>query len=104
MLRARSRRLAEYLRVPLPVILLSPESALVFVLAETGVRGHLTVGQIERGVAGGLDVFDAQGDLIDYLSGRRIRSWCVVDALGKPLDGYRQILPEDLPKLFPDGI
>jgi hypothetical protein len=94
------------------VTVLSPEKVLVYVLAESGVRGHLTAGRIERGVqgsggAGGLDVFDAQGNRIDYLSGRRIRSWCLVDTLGRPLDGdkdgWREILPEDLPNLFPDG-
>jgi len=60
-------------------------------------------GRIERSPDGGLEVFDAQGERIDYLSGHRIRSWCVVDALGRSIDGWREIRAEDLPKLFPDG-
>ena len=79
---------------------LSDEAILVYILTETGVRGHLTEGKIRRGPTGRLDVFDARGNRIDYLSGNRLRSWCLVDALGKPIDGWREILPEDLPKMF----
>jgi len=82
------------------VTALSSERILVYVLASSGVRGKLTTGRIERNADEGLDVFDAQGDRIDYLSGGRIRSWCVVDVLGKRVDGYGEILPEDLPKIF----
>ena len=79
----------------IPVVL-SEGVCLVYVLAESGVRGHLTSGRIERQSSGKLTVFDVRGDLFEYLSGGRIRSWCVVGPDGKPVDGWNQILPEDL--------
>lgn len=79
---------------------LSDDAVLVYILAETGVRGHLTAGRIERRPDGTLDVYDARGKRFDYLSGNRLRSWCVVDATGKPIDGWREILPKDLPRLL----
>ena len=81
-------------------MVLSESAVLVYILKESGVRGHLTSGRIERR-PGAFDVFDARGYRIDYLSGKRIRSWCVVDAHGQPVDGWREILPEDLPKILP---
>lgn len=82
------------------MLALSHDNTLVYVLAESGVRGHLTSGRIERDPADGLIVFDTQGTRFDYLSGKRLRSWCVVDALGRPVDGWREILAEDLPKIL----
>lgn len=81
-------------------MVLSESVTLVYVLKESGVRGHLSSGRIERH-AGSLDVFDARGERVDYVSGKRLRSWCVVDAQGQPVDGWREILPEDLPKILP---
>jgi hypothetical protein len=83
-------------------VLLSPEVILVYVLAESGVSGHLSSGRIERLPCGTLDVFDARGEPFDYLSGHRLRSWCVIGPKGEPIDGWREILPEDLPKIFPE--
>jgi hypothetical protein len=83
------------------VAVLSDEAVLVYVLAESGVRGHLTSGRVERCPDGTLDVFDAQGNRIDYISGNRLRSWCVLDTHEKPINGWREILPEDLPRIFP---
>jgi len=71
----------------------------VYVLADSGVRGRLTSGRIERNPAGELDVFDAQGDRFDYLSGSRMRSWCVLGPEGKPIDRWQHILPEDLNRI-----
>ena len=82
-------------------MVLSDEVSLVYVLAETGVRGKLTSGSIERNPSGGLDVFDPHGEKFEYLSGERLKSWCVVGPEGKPINGWREILPEDLPKIFP---
>ena len=82
-------------------MVLSDQACLVYVLAESGVRGKLTSGRIERNPSGGLDVFDQHGDKFDYLSGDRLRSWCVVGVEGKPIDGWGEILPQDLPKIFP---
>lgn len=83
------------------VTVLSDEAVLVYILAGSGVRGHLTSGGIERGPGGTINVYDARGRRFDYLSGKRLRSWCVVDAIGKPIDGWQEILPEDLPRLIP---
>ena len=93
--------MATDLRVKAAVMLLSDEAVLVYILAESGVRGHLTSGRIERTPSGTLDVYDGWGEPFHYLSGKRLRSWCVVDASGKPLDGWREILPEDLPRILP---
>ncbi|MGP0075799.1 MAG: hypothetical protein ACLPWF_28115 [Bryobacteraceae bacterium] len=82
------------------VAVLSQEAALVYILAESGVRGHLTSGRIERNSDGTLDVFDAWGNRIDYVSGNRLRSWCVIGPDGNPIDGWREILPEDLPRIL----
>jgi len=84
-------------------MVLSDDAVLIYVLKESGVRGHLTTGSLERRAGGALDVFDARGDRIEYLSGKRIRSWCVVDGEGQPLDGWREILPEDLSKILRDS-
>jgi len=84
-------------------MVLSDEAVLVYVLAESGVRGHLSSGRIRRGLARTLDVFDALGNRIDYLSGNRLRSWCVVNAAGRHVDGWGEILPEDLPRMFLSG-
>jgi hypothetical protein len=81
-------------------MVLSGEAVLVYVLADSGVRGRLAAGRIERNPAGELDVFDAQGDRFDYLSGSRMRSWCVLGPAGKPIDGWQHILPEDLSKII----
>ena len=80
---------------------LSEKAVLIYILAESGVRGRLTSGRVERTGAGTLDVYDTWGNRIDYLSGNKLRSWCVVGAGGKPIDGWREILPEDVPKIIP---
>jgi hypothetical protein len=78
-------------------MVLSDEAMLVYILAESGVRGQLNSGRIQRGDSGKLDVFDAGGQRFEYLSGGRIRSWWVVDANGQPIEGWQDIRPEDLP-------
>jgi hypothetical protein len=82
-------------------MILSDEVSLVYVLAESGVRGKLTSGRVERSLAGELDVFDPHGNKFAYLSGRRLKSWCVVGADGEPMDGWGKILAEDRTKIFP---
>jgi hypothetical protein len=78
-------------------MVLSDEAVLVYFLAESGVKGRLSSGRIERRPSGGLDVFDARGEPFEYLSGGRIRSWCVLDPKGMPIAGWQEIQPEDLP-------
>jgi hypothetical protein len=75
--------------------------SLVYILAESGVRGKLSSGRIERNPSVGLDVFDQHGDKFEYLSGERLRSWCVVGIEGQQIDGWGEIVPQDLPKIFP---
>lgn len=81
---------------------LSDNVLLVYILAESGVRGQLKAGWIERATDGIVNVYDARGTRFDYLSGRRLRSWCLVDRNGQPMEGWREILPEDLPRIFQD--
>lgn len=80
---------------------LSENAFLVYILADTGVRGQLKTGWIERGPDGTLNVYDARGTRFDYLSGNRLRSWCLVNGQGKPMDGWQETRPEDLPRMFP---
>jgi hypothetical protein len=81
-------------------MVLSNQTALVYILAESGCRGQLTSGRIERDASGAVNVFDGRGDRFEYLSGQRLRSWCVLAPDGMPLHGWREILPEDLPKIL----
>lgn len=80
---------------------LSEDAFLVYILAETGVRGQLKSGRVERRPDGTIDVYDARGTRFDYLSGNRLRSWSVVNIEGKPIDGWQAIKPEDSPRMFP---
>jgi hypothetical protein len=80
-------------------VVLSDEAVFVYILAESGVKGHLTSGRIERNPAGKLMVFDARGERFEYLTGDRLRSWCVLGPEGKPVDGWQEILPEDRLKI-----
>jgi hypothetical protein len=81
-------------------MLLADGVSLVYVLAESGCRGQLTSGRIERDPSGRLDVFDARGKWFQYISGERLRSWCVLGPDGKPIDGWLQIRQEDLSKIL----
>jgi hypothetical protein len=81
-------------------MVLSNEAVLVYILADSGVRGHLTAGRIERNPSGSLTVFNTRGECFEYLCGKRIRSWCVMAPGGKLIDGWREILPKDLSKIL----
>lgn len=87
MLRTRPRTIA-----------LSDEAVLFYVLHHSGVMGHLTSGSLEQ-TTGNLDVFDAYGNRIEYLSGRRLRSWRVLGRDGQTIEGWSKILEEDLHKI-----
>jgi hypothetical protein len=81
-------------------MVLSEKVVLVYILAESGVRGRLTAGRVERDPSGRISVFDARGEGFEYLSGERLRSWCLIGAEGQPVEGWREIQPEDLPRMF----
>jgi len=80
------------------VIVLSDETVFVYILAGSGCRGQLSAGRIERDASGTVQVFDGRGDRFEYLSRERLRSWCVQGLDGMPVDGWREILSEDLPR------
>jgi len=82
-------------------MVLSDQVSFVYILAESGFRGHLIAGYIERNSTGALDVFNAWGEWFEDLSGKRLRGWCLVGPDGTPVDGWREILPQDLPKISP---
>lgn len=74
---------------------LSIEAPLSYVLRLSGCHGRITTGRIERSVEG-LNVYDAQGSLFEYLCGNALRSWCVIDPMGVPVSGWSHIEPEDV--------
>jgi hypothetical protein len=79
---------------------LSDDCVLFFVLRQSGVVGHLTSGRVEQ-EGEGLAVYDYFGNLNEYISGTRMRSWCVVRAR-RHVPEWSQIMPEDVP-LLPRG-
>ena len=76
---------------------------LVYVLHPSGLVGRLASGRISRDGFGSLAVYDRYGRAIEYLSGPagNIRSWCVMDLAGKPVDGWSDVKSEDLMRIFP---
>jgi hypothetical protein len=79
-------------------IVLSDEVVLVYVLRDSGVRGQLMSGRVER-VGPRLAVFDRYGVAFEYLSGDRLRSWCIFKADGTALEGWREVLQVDISKI-----
>jgi len=75
---------------------LSLETSLVYVLQKSGCRGRLTIGHVERLPGAALDVYDQYGSLIGYLSGNALRSWCVLDKAGIPVQGWIDVMPDDI--------
>ena len=82
-------------------LVLSDDVVMVYVLRDSGCVGRFTSGRVER-TGSGLNFYDRRGDLVEYFSGTRIRSWCVFG----PLEGWCEVTPEDLPRIFsgPSGI
>lgn len=75
---------------------LSFECVLVFILQRSGCAGRLQRGRVERHGSTGLNVYDDKDDLIDYLSGSRLRSWCLLGNDALPVENWGHILQEDL--------
>ncbi len=73
---------------------LSDSSALLYVLS-SGVAGRLTQGRVERDPTGAVRVYDGRGDVIEYLSGQRLRSWCVVNLAGVRIGPWCSVAEED---------
>ena len=82
-------------------MVLSDQAALIFVLY-SGVLGRLTAGRVERNGKSGLDVYTPYGKLNGYISGARLRSWCIAGPTGKALPSWSEILPEDRARMLPD--
>ena len=82
---------------------LSHDLALVYVLHRSGCVGRLNSGRVSRHGATGLNVFDAHGTLIGYLSGDtgRVRSWCLVGPMGNLAPGWHSVSIEDVPRFLP---
>jgi len=68
---------------------------LVYILKHSGCTGRLTSGRIERREAGSLHVYDSRDELIEYISGERLRSWCVFDGAGAAHREWCHVQPED---------
>jgi hypothetical protein len=81
-------------------MLLSRDAVLVFVLRRSGCAGRLDTGRIERLKPSGLNVYNTQGVLNEYISGYNLRSWCVLGPGGRPIAGWAEVQPEDGPRII----
>ena len=73
---------------------LSLDRSLKFVLM-TGVQGRITQGSVSRSGEKRIDVYDQYGRLMAYISGDRVRSWCVFNVNDEPIIGWHEIEPQD---------
>jgi hypothetical protein len=82
---------------------LSHDLALVYVLHRSGCVGRLNSGRVSRHGATGLNVYDAYGRLIEYLSGStsHVRSWCLVESTGNLVQGWHSVSIEDVARFIP---
>ncbi len=78
---------------------LSHDAILVFILSN-GCMGKLRNGRIERSGPRHLAVYSPDRDTLnEYVSGPKLRSWCVVNIEGIPIGGWYWIAPEDQGRL-----
>jgi hypothetical protein len=84
----------------IPSLVLSDDLAMVYVLRDSCCVGRFTSGRIERTRSGGLNFYDRGGDLVEYFSGTKIRSWCVFGPDGRQVDGWYEATPEDSLRIF----
>jgi hypothetical protein len=81
---------------------LSNGLALVYVLRRSGCVGSLRSAVLERDGPHGLQVrHPITGEIIEYISGGNLRSWCVVSPQGEPVEGWSEVSPEDQVRIFP---
>ncbi len=74
---------------------LSAKCVLVYVLRKSGCAGRLNLGRVERHGSSGVNVYDRLGNLIEYISGDRVRSWCLFGGSGVPLENWSHVVPDD---------
>jgi hypothetical protein len=81
---------------------LSHDAILVFVLFN-GCGGRLRNGRVERSGPTQLNVYSPHRDLLnEYVSGAKLRSWCVMTMEGYPIGNWYSIASEDQVRLkFP---
>ena len=73
---------------------------MVYVIRDSGCRGRFTSGRVERLGPQGLDVYNRYGEVLDYFSGTRIRSWCVFGPDGQRVEGWCEVASEDSSRIF----
>jgi hypothetical protein len=81
-------------------LVLSDDLVMVYVLRDSGCIGRFTSGRVERTGSGGLNFYDRGGDLVEYFSGTKIRSWCAFGPDGRQVEGWCEATPEDSPRIF----
>jgi hypothetical protein len=62
--------------------------------------GRLTAGSVQRTGPDQIRLYDEHDAPPEYFSGDALRSWCVVDAHGKPLADWYSVRPEDVERLL----
>jgi hypothetical protein len=81
-------------------LVLSDDVVMVYVLRDSGCVGRFTAGRVERTGSGGLNFYDRRGDLVEYFSGTKIRSWCVFGPDERRVEGWYEATPEDSLRIF----
>ena len=90
-----SARLAS-IAVPNPSLILSIELFLIYVLRASGCHGRLTSGRVERTSSRTIDIYNETDTRLDYFSGDRLRSWCVLNQDGMPHEDWKAVQSEDV--------
>ena len=75
---------------------------LKYVLREPddGVVHVLGSGRIERDGLAGVNVYDEDNRVIEYLSGTHFRSWCVLGPNERRIDGWCEVELQDYQKIL----
>ena len=79
---------------------LSDRLALVYVMRTSGCVGRFTSGRVERTGPPGVNVYNRYGEILEYFSGTRIRSWCVFGPDDERIEGWCEVDPEDSSRIF----
>ena len=82
--------------MPNPSLILSIELFLVYVLRASGCHGRMTAGRLERIGPKSINTFDEHGTWLEYFSGDRLRSWCVLNERGMPHEDWKAMQLEDV--------